>query len=303
VKQINRKEKLSRNINMKIDSIVVIGAGTMGQGIAQWFTQQNLIVEMVDLNHEFALISLERIHQSFDRLLAAGKFTEDQIARFKNNLTVKKIDQIDGNADLIVEAIIEDLPAKRKLFLELDSKMSMYTLFASNTSSFPITQIASALSAERKKNFIGLHFFNPATIMKLVEVINGMETDRGVTEFLINWFNGRQKTAVECTDSPGFIVNRIARNFYGEALRAVDSYDAEKCREVDTVLKEVGGFKMGPFELMDLIGIDINYNVTESVYNAFFQEARFKPHRLQRDMVAAGRLGKKTGKGFYIYEA
>lgn len=288
---------------MKINTVIVIGAGTMGQGIAQWFTQQNLIVEMVDQNHEFALKSLARIHQSFDKLEVSGKLTSADVTHFKKNLSVKTFETIDTKADLVIEAIIENLDVKKKLFLDLDKSMSKESILASNTSSFPITQMAQGLSDERKKNFLGLHFFNPATIMKLVEVINGMETDRKVSHFLINWFNERKKIACECSDSPGFIVNRVARNFYGEALRAVETYDENKCREVDAVMKEVGGFKMGPFELMDLIGIDINYSVTQSVYDAFFQEARFKPHRLQRDMVAAGRLGKKTAKGFYHYES
>lgn len=287
---------------MKIEKVIVIGAGTMGQGIAQWFAQQNVVTELVDQGHDFAKKSLEKIHQSFDKLESSGKLQKADVENFKKNLSVKTFEEIDSKADLVVEAIIEDLSAKKKLFADLDSKMSAETIIASNTSSFPITLMAQGLSSERKKKFLGLHFFNPATIMKLVEVINGMETDRGLSSFLINWFNGKKKIACECSDSPGFIVNRVARNFYGEALRAVESYDEQKCREVDTVMKEVGGFKMGPFELMDMIGIDINYAVTESVYNAFFQEARFKPHRLQRDMVAAGRLGKKSGKGFYNYE-
>jgi len=287
---------------MKIEKVIIIGAGTMGQGIAQWFAQQNVVTEMVDQSHDFAKKSLEKIHQSFDKLESSGKLLKADVETFKKNLSVKTFEEIDSTADLVVEAIIEDLSAKKKLFADLDSKMSAATVIASNTSSFPITLMAQGLSSERKKNFLGLHFFNPATIMKLVEVINGMETDKSLSAFLINWFNEKKKIACECSDSPGFIVNRVARNFYGEALRAVESYDEQKCREVDTVMKEVGGFKMGPFELMDMIGIDINYSVTESVYNAFFQEARFKPHRLQRDMVAAGRLGKKSGKGFYNYE-
>lgn len=288
---------------MKISKVLVIGAGTMGQGIAQWFTQQHVITEMVDQNYDFALKSLERIHQSFDKLQSSGKLSASDVESFKKNLSVKKMDEIDSKSDLVIEAIIEDLPAKKKLFSELDAKMSTETIIASNTSSFPITLLAQGLSGPRKKKFLGLHFFNPATIMKLVEVINGIETDRALSSALITWFNEHKKVACECTDSPGFIVNRVARNFYGEALRAVETYDEQKCREVDTVMKEVGGFKMGPFELMDMIGIDINYSVTESVYNAFFQEVRFKPHRLQRDMVAAGRLGKKTAKGFYSYES
>lgn len=274
----------------------------MGQGIAQWFAQQNLTVEMCDQNHEFALISLDRIHQSFDKLEASGKFSSGAVALFKKNLSVKKMGEIDGNADLIIEAVSENLEVKKKIFAELDMTMSKYTIFASNTSSFSITQLAESLSEERKKNFLGLHFFNPATIMKLVEVINGLETNPEISNDLIQWFGQRGKVACKCSDSPGFIVNRVARNFYGEALRAAESYDVVKFREVDTTMREVGGFKMGPFELMDLIGIDINFSVTESIYRAFFDEARFKPHRLQREMVAAGRLGIKTGKGFFNYE-
>ena len=287
---------------MKINTVVVVGAGTMGQGIAQWFSQQNLIVEMVDQNYEFALLSLDRIYQSFDKLAKAFKLSGDDVSHFKKNISVKKIDDINTSADLVVEAIIENLPAKNTLFAHLDQLMSKQTIFASNTSSFSINQLSQAVNDQRKRNFLGLHFFNPATIMKLVEVVSGLETDPEILNFLFGWFNSKNKIACICSDSPGFIVNRVARNFYGEALRSVDVYDVEKFREVDTVMKKVGGFKMGPFELMDLIGIDINYSVTESVYRAFFDEPRFKPHRLQRDMVIAGRLGKKTGKGFFSYE-
>jgi 3-hydroxybutyryl-CoA dehydrogenase len=287
---------------MKINHVVVIGAGTMGQGIAQWFAQQNITVEMVDQNFEFALVSLERIYLSFGKLKNANKFTESEILTFKKNLTVKKLEDINAKADLVIEAIIENLDVKKLLLTQLDALMDKETILASNTSSFPITQMSSVLSPERKKKFLGLHFFNPATIMKLIEVINGLDTDPLYSQFLIEWFNERKKVACLCSDSPGFIVNRVARNFYGEALRAVDTFDVDKFREVDLVMKEVGGFKMGPFELMDMIGIDINYSVTESVYKAFFEEARFKPHRLQRDMVQALRLGQKSGRGFYQYE-
>jgi 3-hydroxybutyryl-CoA dehydrogenase len=138
--------------------------------------------------------------------------------------------------------------------------------------------------------------------MKLVEVINGLETDRVISHSLLTWFNEKGKVACLCNDAPGFIVNRVARNFYGESLRSVENYDLDRIKEVDQVMREVGGFKMGPFELMDLIGIDVNLSVTESVYRAFFDEPRFKPHRLQKEMVDAKRLGRKTKKGFYLYE-
>lgn len=287
---------------MKINNVVIIGAGTMGQGIAQWFLQQNCTVEMVDQNHEFALISLDRLFLNLDKLASKGLFSSAAVGNFKKCIHVKMLDALNPKADLVIEAIIENLDAKKKLLSQLDMMMSSETLFASNTSSFAISEMAQALRPERRKNFIGLHFFNPAPVMKLVEVINGFETNPELSPLFVTWFNERQKVACCSHDSPGFIVNRVARNFYGEALRSVGTFDPEKIREVDEVMKTVGGFKMGPFELMDLIGIDVNLSVTESVYRSFFDEPRFKPHRLQKELVAAGRLGKKTGKGFYLYE-
>ncbi|MBC7428663.1 MAG: 3-hydroxybutyryl-CoA dehydrogenase [Bacteriovorax sp.] len=287
---------------MEIKNVVVIGTGTMGQGIAQWFLQQKVAVEMVDSNYEFALKSHAKIFENLDGLLAKGKLQSVDVANFKQNIHVKQLDKINPEADLVIEAIIEDKDVKKELFKKLDKILSSRSIIASNTSSFPITELAKDLSDRRKHKFLGLHFFNPATIMKLVEVINGLETDKDISRKLFSWFNARGKVACECNDAPGFIVNRVARNFYGESLRAVETYDLEKIKEVDQVIREVGGFKMGPFELMDLIGIDVNLSVTESVYRAFFDEPRFKPHRLQKEMVDAKRLGRKSKKGFYIYE-
>jgi 3-hydroxybutyryl-CoA dehydrogenase len=287
---------------MDIKNVVVIGTGTMGQGIAQWFLQQKIAVEMVDNNYEFALKSHAKIFENLDILLAKGKLLPADVANFKQNIHVVHLDKINTEADLVIEAIIEDKTVKKELFKKLDEILGARSIIASNTSSFPITELAKDLSDTRKNNFLGLHFFNPATIMKLVEVINGLETDREMSHKLFTWFNDRGKVACVCNDAPGFIVNRVARNFYGESLRAVESYDLKKIKEVDQVIREVGGFKMGPFELMDLIGIDVNLSVTESVYKAFFDEPRFKPHRLQKEMVDAKRLGRKSKKGFYNYE-
>ena len=287
---------------MDIKNVVVIGTGTMGQGIAQWFLQQSLTVEMVDNNYEFAKAGQSKIFTQLDLLVTKGKLQASEVEKFKLGLTVKKLEEINLKSDLIVEAIYEDKEAKKDLFKSLDEMMDANTIIASNTSSFPITELGKDLSPSRQKRFLGLHFFNPATIMKLVEVINGLETDRSISTHLITWFNQKGKVACECNDAPGFIVNRVARNFYGESLRAVGSYDLSKIKEVDLVMREVGGFKMGPFELMDLIGIDVNLSVTESVYKAFFDEPRFKPHRLQKEMVDGKRFGRKTKKGFYSYE-
>ena len=287
---------------MELKKVIVIGTGTMGQGIAQWFLQQHLDVEMVDSNHDFAKKSHAKILEQLDTLASRGKLSADDVAKFKPRLNVVTLEQIDPNSDLVVEAIIEDLEVKKDLFKKLDELMSDKTIIASNTSSFPITELGKNLRDSRKPNFLGLHFFNPATIMKLVEVINGLETNKDISNEILSWFNSRGKVAVLCADAPGFIVNRVARNFYGESLRAVENYDLKLITEVDLVMREVGGFKMGPFELMDLIGIDVNLSVTESVYKAFFDEPRFKPHRLQKEMVNAQRLGRKSKKGFYLYE-
>ncbi|MCY4523183.1 MAG: 3-hydroxyacyl-CoA dehydrogenase NAD-binding domain-containing protein, partial [Halobacteriovoraceae bacterium] len=201
-----------------------------------------------------------------------------------------------------VEAVIEDLKVKRNLFSQLDKRLSSESIIASNTSSFPIIDLSEGISPKRKERFIGLHFFNPAPIMKLVEVICPRDIDRNISQDLAAWLCRQGKKAVLCQDRPGFIVNRIARNFYGEALRIANSDDQKRYSQIDRALREAGGFKMGPFELMDLIGIDVNLDVTRSVWNAFDKGPRFAPHFLQQQMVEKGRLGKKTGRGFFIYE-
>jgi 3-hydroxybutyryl-CoA dehydrogenase len=287
---------------MELKNVVVIGTGTMGQGIAQWFLQQHINVEIVDNDYDFAIKCQLKIFDQLDILLAEGKLVESDAIKFKNNIHVKKLNEINKDADLVIEAIIENCEIKKELFRKLNDIFGENTIFASNTSSFSITELSKELSSSRKLKFLGLHFFNPATIMKLVEVINGLETDKNISKLLIAWFNSRGKVACECNDAPGFIVNRVARNFYGESLRAVETYDLDKIKEVDLVLRDVGGFKMGAFELMDLIGIDINLSVTESIYHTFLEEPRFKPHRLQKEMVDAKRLGRKSKKGFYVYE-
>ena len=180
--------------------------------------------------------------------------------------------------------------------------MSEKTIFATNTSSIPVSSLAKELSNKRKSQFLGLHFFNPAPIMKLVEIIEGHWTDKKLANDLYQWFESKDKKPAKCKDSPGFIVNRLARNFYGEAFRNISQEDQEKIKEHDKIMKEVGGFRMGPFELMDLIGVDVNLDVSTSVWNSFFQEPRFAPHRIQKFMVESGRLGRKTKKGFYDYE-
>ncbi len=287
---------------MKVEKIVVIGAGTMGSGIAQWFTQQFCSVELVDNSTDQLSKAINSIHTSWDKLVEKGKLTQEDVHKMKSLLKAGKLGSVNKDADLVIEAIIENLEIKKNLFRDLDNYFSDHTILSSNTSSFPIELMADAVKVSRRSRFLGLHFFNPATIMKLVEVIKGKDSDHKLCEDLYRWFDEMGKKPAMCKDSPGFIVNRVARNFYGEPLRIVEEDDESKMKEVDRVLKEVGGFKMGPFELMDLIGIDINYSVTCSVWEAYHKEPRFAPHKLQKQMVDEKRLGRKTKHGFYKYD-
>lgn len=287
---------------MEIKKVLVIGAGTMGRGIAQWFLQQGISVHLTDSIIEFANKSKTMIHESLDMLLTKEKISLSDKEAFSKNIEVLELSAIDKDYDLVIEAIIEDLRIKTELFLSLDQKLDEKTIIASNTSSIPITRLARNLSIKRKEKFLGLHFFNPATIMKLVEIIETPWSDHNLSKNLYNFFVTKGKKPAMCKDYPGFIVNRVARNFYGESLHQLKEFDRQKIQEIDHVMKEVGGFKMGPFELMDLIGIDINYDVTVSVWNSYYNEARFRPHRIQREMVESGRIGKKANEGFYKYE-
>ena len=287
---------------MELKKVAILGAGTMGRGIAQWFAQIGVQVELGDAFPEAASKSRELIHESWDKLEKKGKFSSEQVKQFKASLYVTGIEEYSKDSDLLIEAIIEDPKIKREVFQKFDYYFNKETIFASNTSSIPINSMAKELSGDRKKRFLGLHFFNPATIMKLVEIIESHWSDKVLAQDLKEWFKNNNKKPALCVDSPGFIVNRVARNFYGEAFRIAGHEDQEKFKEIDSVLKEVGGFKMGPYELMDLIGIDINYSVTQSVWEAFYHDPRFAPHAIQRNMVDSGRLGKKSKEGFYKYE-
>lgn len=287
---------------MKIERVIVIGAGTMGSGIAQWFAQEMCFVELVDNSTEQLERAKKSIFDSWNKLVEKQKLTPEKAEQMKELLEFKSLETVSKNADLVVEAIIENLEIKKDLFKKLDNHFSEHTILSSNTSSFPIHLMAEAVSSMRKGRFLGLHFFNPATIMKLVEVIKGKDSSEELCKELYQWFDSKGKKPAMCKDSPGFIVNRVARNFYGEPLRIVGEDNEEKMKEADRILKEVGGFKMGPFELMDLIGIDVNYSVTCSVWEAYNNEPRFAPHPLQKKMVDEGRFGRKTKRGYYKYD-
>lgn len=284
-------------------SAIVLGAGVMGSGIAQWLAQNGIKVEIVDTSLPLALEAHKRIVLDWSKLESKGKFTSDQVKQFQDNIVALETSQMSHNADLLIEAIVENESIKKQVLKELDQKMRPHCVLATNTSSLSVQAISSELSPERQKRFLGLHFFNPATLMKLVEIIPTLETSTDLVKEVDQWLTQLGKVVALCQDSPGFIVNRLARNFYGEAMRINGpSLDENRMREIDTIMKEVGGFKMGPFELMDMIGHDVNYEVSQSVWKAFHLEPRFQPYRLQASLVQSGHLGRKTKKGFFRYD-
>jgi 3-hydroxybutyryl-CoA dehydrogenase len=288
---------------MTPERILIIGAGTMGAGIAQWFCQQGAHVTLRDVDTDFAEKARQRIFSSLDSLVTKGKLEAGPVATMKTKLEVAKDNSALATIDLAIEVIVEKLEIKNELLRELDRELPASAVIASNTSSIPISTLAKALSPERQKRFLGLHFFNPATIMKLVEIIRGEKTDPELCLSFKRYFENQGKQPALCSDGPGFIVNRVARGFYGEALRMVgDDATEERLREIDNAMKEAGGFAMGPFELMDLIGVDVNLDVTKSVWKAFGENPRFAPHSLQERMVEQKRFGKKSKQGFYRYE-
>lgn len=280
---------------INIKTILVAGAGTMGQGIAQVCAQAGYKVFLFDVQPEFIQRGILAIDKNLSTLVSKGKMKQEEVVDIASR--IKSTETVDVPADLVIEAIIEDAEAKRKLFTAIEKALAPSAIITSNTSSIPITQLAATL--RHPNRFAGLHFFNPAPVMKLVEIISGVATDEAVMEKLRLFVQSINKISVVANDAPGFIVNRVARHYYVEALKLVEEGVATP-EQIDSLLRNTG-FKMGAFELMDLIGIDINFSVTSSLYNGFHQEPRFRPSRVQQQKVLAGHLGKKTGQGFYNY--
>lgn len=281
----------------KINRIGVIGAGTMGQGIAQVCAAAGYPVILFDAQPQMVGTAIAQIAKSLASLVEKNKIDSAQ-----REIILKKIssatDLQEVKADLIIEAVTEQREVKQKIFSALEDINNDRCILATNTSSIPITQIASVL--KRPGRVAGLHFFNPAPVMKLVEVVKGIATDETVVNTLTEFSKKIGKHPVVVRDSPGFIVNRVARHFYVESLKLLEENVAD-IKTIDELLKS-SGFKMGPFELMDLIGVDVNYSVTNSMYQAFHQDPKFRPSRIQQQKVDAGHHGRKTGKGFYDYE-
>jgi len=279
-----------------IKTIIVVGAGTMGTGIAQLSAMAGFHTILYDLSDSSIDKALQNIGKNIDGGIKRNKIKAEDKAPILSRIQAS-IDPYELKGDFIIEAILEDPDIKVDLFKQLASFNRPDAIFASNTSSIPITQIAARVPNPGR--VVGMHFFNPAHIMKLVEVISGAATDPAVAQLTFDLAIKLGKKAVMAKDAPGFIVNRVARHFYVESLKTLE----EQVADFETIdaLMENNGFRLGPFRLMDLIGIDTNLAVTKSMYQSFFNEAKFRPSRIQKQKVDAGQIGKKSGKGFYDY--
>jgi 3-hydroxybutyryl-CoA dehydrogenase len=294
-----KKETLNLKDTKMKEIIGVIGAGTMGAGIAQVAAQAGHRVILSDTNPEQLLRAEQQIKKSIDKLVEKGKFTAQAGQEILQNLQFSTQLSEHSQASLVIEAIVENLGIKHQVFQQLEQVVGPTCVLASNTSSLSIASIGACL--QDASRFMGIHFFNPATLMPLVEVIPGVATSVENTQRIEQLITSWHKTVVVCKDTPGFIVNRVARPFYGEALRIYEEGLADFAT-IDWAMTTIGGFKMGPYTLMDYIGNDINYTVTETVFAAFYYDPRFKPSFTQKRHMEAGFLGRKSGRGFYDYK-
>ena len=296
---------MSDNKKFKYGPVGVIGAGTMGTGIVHIAATAGHTVHLFDENARLFERAVGSIKTTFKKLVEKGRMTDAEASDIIGRIHFAENVSEFHDCELVIEAIIEDLDIKQKVFIELEAGTGSNTILATNTSSLSVTSIAGACNNPGR--ILGLHFFNPAPVMPLVEIIPGLATNHENIERVYELMNVWKKSPVIAKDTPGFIVNRVARSFYGEALRIHEEacYGLPDGQDgfatIDWAMREMGGFRMGPFELMDLIGNDINYKVTETVWNQFYADPRYKPALTQKRMVEAGRLGRKTKQGYFSY--
>lgn len=294
----NKDKSQISNLESRISKVGIIGSGTMGIGIAQVAATSGCEVFLYDANSNQTEKSVENLKNTLNKLVGKGKISAQKSDGILSK--IKSCNELSGlkDCDLIIEAIIENKEIKTKVFKELEELVSEKCVISSNTSSISITSLSSEL--KKPERFIGIHFFNPAPLMPLVEIIPGLLTKENLATEIFSLMKSWGKIPVIAKDVPGFIVNRIARPFYGEALRIAEENIAT-FEQIDEAMRTLGNFKMGPFELMDLIGIDVNFSVTKTVYQDYFYDPKYKPSLLQQRMSEAKLWGRKTGKGFYDY--
>ncbi len=280
-----------------METVAVIGAGVMGSGIALCAIQSGYPTLLFDVNAQSLEKGVKHIEKQLAIAVEKGKTTQEKADTALQRLSTTT-DKNQLIANFIIEAVVEKLSVKQELFAHLESINSPHTILATNTSSIPITQIGAPL--KHPERLVGVHFFNPAHIMKLVEIIKGAATSPDIAKAAFNWALSLGKTAVYAEDAPGFIVNRVARHYYVESLKILEENVAD-IPQIDNLL-QASGFKMGAFRLMDLIGVDTNFSVTSSMYQQFHYDPKFRPSRIQQQKVDAGHHGQKTKIGFYSYE-
>ena len=285
--------------NKAVNLIGIVGAGAMGSGIAQIASQAGQDVVLFDLSQEALTASAAKLQKVMNRLIEKGKVTSDESIAIQERIEKTTVITRLKDCDLIIEAVVENIEIKTRVFKSIEEIVSKEAIIASNTSSLSITSLASFCN--HPERVVGLHFFNPAPLMPLVEIIPALQTKSDLPKQLTDLMRKWGKSPVIAKDTPGFIVNRVARPFYGEALRILDEGIAD-VHTIDAAMRE-SGFRMGPFQLTDLIGHDVNYSVTESVFKSFYYDPRYMPSITQLKLVEAGWLGRKSGRGFYNYNS